>query len=194
MVERLSTIRETRFNPWVRKIPWRRKQQPTPVLLPGKFHGRRSLVGYTPWVAKSQTRLSDFTFYEDLCSQLFASLSCHVQSLDDITLNHSQVSDKRFGYKIQTFKFCRARFSVLATNLNHLKRFGSPRFYPQIFWFSWSECSQSMGIFKKSPQVSPTFALHKGQEPWLDFSGGSVVKNLPTSIGNSGSIPGPGRA
>ena len=30
------------------KIPWRRKWQPTPVLLPGKFHGRRSLVGYSP--------------------------------------------------------------------------------------------------------------------------------------------------
>ena len=30
-------------------IPWRRKWQPTPVLLPGKFHGWRSLVGYSPW-------------------------------------------------------------------------------------------------------------------------------------------------
>ena len=37
------------FNPWVRKIPWRRKWQPTPVLLPGKSHGQRSLVGYSQW-------------------------------------------------------------------------------------------------------------------------------------------------
>ena len=36
------------FNPWLRKIPWRRKWQPTPVFLPGKFHGQRSLVGYSP--------------------------------------------------------------------------------------------------------------------------------------------------
>ena len=35
---------------------------PTPVLLPGKSHGRRSLVGCSPWVAKSRTQLSDFTF------------------------------------------------------------------------------------------------------------------------------------
>ena len=35
-----------RFNPWVRKIPWKRKWQPTPVFLPGKFHGQRSLVAY----------------------------------------------------------------------------------------------------------------------------------------------------
>ena len=36
--------------------------QPIPVLLPGKSHGQRSLVGCSPWVAKSRTRLSDFTF------------------------------------------------------------------------------------------------------------------------------------
>ena len=36
------------LHPWVRKIPWRRKWQLTPVLLPGKFHGQRSLVSYSP--------------------------------------------------------------------------------------------------------------------------------------------------
>ena len=34
------------FNPWVRKITWRRKWQPNPVFLPGKFHRQRSLVDY----------------------------------------------------------------------------------------------------------------------------------------------------
>ena len=37
------------FNPWVRKIPWRRAWQSIPVFLPGEFHGQRSLVGYSPW-------------------------------------------------------------------------------------------------------------------------------------------------
>ena len=37
------------FNSWVRKIPWRRKWQPTPVFLPGESHGQRSLEGYCPW-------------------------------------------------------------------------------------------------------------------------------------------------
>ena len=46
---------------WVGKIPWRRKWQPTPVFLPGESHGLRSLVGYSPWGCKSQTRLSDYT-------------------------------------------------------------------------------------------------------------------------------------
>ena len=40
------------FNPWVRKIPWRRKWQPTPVFLHEKSHGQRSLVGYSPWGRK----------------------------------------------------------------------------------------------------------------------------------------------
>ena len=40
------------FNPWVRKIPWRRKWLPTTVILPGESHGQRSLVGYSPWGCK----------------------------------------------------------------------------------------------------------------------------------------------
>ena len=40
------------FDTWVRKIPWRREWQPTPVVLPGKSHGQRSLVGYSPWGCK----------------------------------------------------------------------------------------------------------------------------------------------
>ena len=37
------------FDPWVGKMPWRRKWQPIPVFLPGESHGQRSLAGYTPW-------------------------------------------------------------------------------------------------------------------------------------------------
>ena len=36
------------FDPWTRKIPWRRAWQPTPVFMPGESHGQRSLVGYGP--------------------------------------------------------------------------------------------------------------------------------------------------
>ena len=44
--------------PWAGKIPWRRQWLPTPVFLPGEFHGQRSLVGYSPW-DRSLTGLSD---------------------------------------------------------------------------------------------------------------------------------------
>ena len=45
MVKNLPSMQET----WVGKIPWRRKWQPTPVLLSGESHGQRSLVGYSLW-------------------------------------------------------------------------------------------------------------------------------------------------
>ena len=56
-----ANARDTGFDPWVKKIPWSGKWQPTPVFLPGKLLGQRSLVGYGPWatvrgVAKSQTK------------------------------------------------------------------------------------------------------------------------------------------
>ena len=46
-VENSPEMQETMFDPWVGKI-WRREWQPTPVLLPGKSHGQRSLAGYRP--------------------------------------------------------------------------------------------------------------------------------------------------
>ena len=51
------------FDPWVRKIPWRRKWQPTPVFLPGKSHGQRSLAGYGPWGHKESDMTSNKHFH-----------------------------------------------------------------------------------------------------------------------------------
>ena len=47
-----ETCRRCSFNPWVGKIPWRRKWQPTPAFLPEKFHGQRRLAGYSQWGLK----------------------------------------------------------------------------------------------------------------------------------------------
>ena len=49
VVKNLPANAGDRFGPWVRKIPWGRKWQPTPVFLPRESHGQRSLVGYHPW-------------------------------------------------------------------------------------------------------------------------------------------------
>ena len=46
--ESACQCRRREFDPWVGKIPWRRKWQGTPVFLPGESHGQRSLVGYSP--------------------------------------------------------------------------------------------------------------------------------------------------
>ena len=53
--ESACQCRRCRFDPWFRKIPWRRKWQPAPVFLPGKSHGQRSLVGYILQGHKSWT-------------------------------------------------------------------------------------------------------------------------------------------
>ena len=52
------------FNSCIRKIPWSRKWFPTPIFLPGKSHGRRNLVTYSPWGCKESDkteRLSTIT-------------------------------------------------------------------------------------------------------------------------------------
>ena len=46
MVENQPEMWETRVRSWIGKIPWRREWQPTPVFLPGEFHGQRSLADY----------------------------------------------------------------------------------------------------------------------------------------------------
>ena len=51
-VKNLPAMWETGFDPRIRKIPWRRAWLPTPVFLPGEFHGQRSLMGYSPWGPK----------------------------------------------------------------------------------------------------------------------------------------------
>ena len=47
--------RRHKLDPWVGKIPWRRKWQPTPVFLPGGSHGQRSLAGHSPQGCKEST-------------------------------------------------------------------------------------------------------------------------------------------
>ena len=61
------------FDPWGRKIPWSRKWQPTPAFLPGKFHGQRSLVGYSP------------------CSQKESDTSKQLNTLAQKNLHHASV-------------------------------------------------------------------------------------------------------
>ena len=67
MVKNLPVMQRPGFDLWVGKIPWRRDWLPTPVFLPGEFHGKRSLVGYSPWGHKEL----------DLTEQVILSLFFH---------------------------------------------------------------------------------------------------------------------
>ena len=61
-----------RFDPWDRKILWRRKWQHTPIFLTGKFYGQRSLMGYSPWGPKE----SDMTEHTRTLRTSFINLQC----------------------------------------------------------------------------------------------------------------------
>ena len=66
------------------KIPWRRKWQPTPVLLPGKSHGRKSLVGYSPWGLEESDTTERLHFH------------FHFHALENKMATHSSVLAWRF--------------------------------------------------------------------------------------------------
>ena len=54
-VEDLPALQERQVDPWVGKMPWRKKWQPTLVFLPGEIQGQRSQACYSPGAAKSWT-------------------------------------------------------------------------------------------------------------------------------------------
>ena len=72
--ESVCQYRGCRFDPWVGKIPWRMKRQPIRVFLPGKSHGQRSLVGYSPWGRKELDMTEQLSvhppFFQCLCMLL----------------------------------------------------------------------------------------------------------------------------
>ena len=59
---------------WVWNIPWRSKWQPTPVFLPGEFHGQKSMAGYSPWGRRELDRI-EVTWH--VPHDTFASCTSH---------------------------------------------------------------------------------------------------------------------
>ena len=78
-----------RFDPWVRKIPWRRAWQPTPLFLPGESHGWRSLAGYSPWSPKESDMIELVHMHEYQCACVFQR---KLQILISFPLNSSTYS------------------------------------------------------------------------------------------------------
>ena len=71
-----------RFDHWIRKTHWRREWQPTPVFLPGEFHGQRSLAGYKSMGSQGVRLNQHFHFL------LFSSCCLHPQSNSSIGIQH----------------------------------------------------------------------------------------------------------
>ena len=80
------------FDLWVRKSPWRRKWQPTPVFLPGKSHGQRSLAGYS---SRSHKRVAHDLATEQKTNTPF------VATWMDLKINIlSEVRERQISYDI----------------------------------------------------------------------------------------------
>ena len=93
------------FDSWVGKIPQRRKWQSTPALLPGKSHGRRSLIGYSPWGCNE----SDTT--ELLHFHLHGASTKHNENFRTLMLHHFSSSQPQRGTYVSLALFYHHDFS-----------------------------------------------------------------------------------
>ena len=110
------------------KIPWRKKWHPTPVFLPGKSHGQRGLVDYSPRVTKSRTRLSDFTlckvcvFYVSFVSKYENWISCIWNSIRYKYFNVKQQCQLTLTWKFLTWiigAFSSSNFLKIFSDMDH---------------------------------------------------------------------------
>ena len=143
-------------NPWVGKIPWRRKWQPTPGFLPGKSHGLRSLVGYCPWGRKESDTTERLPFH-------FLSLCCTLYPHDSIIL-YPEV--------------CTSGFPQLFPSCPHPPPFRQPPICSLYLWFclclvifvclfcfsdsihKWNLWYMSFSILLSSVSIIPSRSIH----------------------------------
>ena len=106
------------FDPWSMKIPWRRKWQPTSAFLPGKFHGQRSLVGYSPWGRKRvrhdvETKNNEETYHSPLPSLLRCYLIPNSKSPCRFISSPGYLPCISEGYMLLNFCFPLANLSFI---------------------------------------------------------------------------------
>ena len=73
VVKNLPAMRVPQVRPW--ELPWRREWLPTPVFLPGEFHGQRSLAGYSPWGLKELDMTEQLTLTLSISRECFKFIS-----------------------------------------------------------------------------------------------------------------------
>ena len=124
---------DCRFHPRVGKIPWRRKWQPTPVFLPGKSLGQRSLAGCSPWGHKEQDttwRLNSNNRKESL-ARLFQTKASIKESQSPISLRTCCCTESLAGSSPgEVEPWCKHYgFCPISKDNQMLFLFSSPEFY-----------------------------------------------------------------
>ena len=96
------SCRRHQFDPWVQKIPWRRKWQPTPVFLPGEPHGQKGLVGYSPWCCKESDRTEHTCVSQYYKVGSWLNCGCGTTDMEgQLKWSHSVVSDSLQRHGLQ---------------------------------------------------------------------------------------------
>ena len=93
-----------RLDPWVGNIPWRRKWQPTPVFLPGKSHGQRSLVGYSLWGQKKKVRHDLETKQQQLTYLLIGSCTFCLPSSNSLSPFPTLITTNLISFSLFVFE------------------------------------------------------------------------------------------
>ena len=162
------------FDPWVQKIPWRRKWKPIPVLLPGKFRGQRSLVGYSKWGRKESDTTEHTHTHTHLVPEHFTSQCIHIQFLDIILF--TQMNDCQMTRLVNTCY--RGNFPFKKLQHTHTHRAGLSAetwqmadLIPQRW--SFKHTLHGVSTFKSSVRLQPMDCSMPGSSvlhPLLEFA------------------------
>ena len=109
--ESACQCRRCGFDPWVRKVPWNRKWQPTPVFLPGKFHGQRIWQAIVLGIAQSWTWLSTHEHFSTCAFinvNLLYSRSLPRNGIEEfyVSVCSAWVDSSKSFYKVFKYTYC----------------------------------------------------------------------------------------
>ena len=174
------------FNPWVGKIPWRRKWQCTPVFLPGESHGQRSVAGYSPWGGKEldMTKVTEHMFRVKIKSYLIFKTWVPLCFLYNCQINIylllfslSVMSDSLWPYGLQLARLpCPSPSSGACSNSCPWSRLCHPTISSSVIPFS--SCLQSFPASGSFPMSH--FLTSGGQS--IGVSASSFDSILPMNI------------
>ena len=176
---------------------WKRKWQPTPVSLLGESHGRRSLVGYSPWSRKES----------DMTEQLFTFILLYYLWKHYIRDHGVPGFIWMIKHELNNFGFLRVQkiSYFLCSSLGNYNLSWNLRAWRTNIFSIWtlkiSICVWVVEIYcSRKFSCLFKYILHKQRPKSLDFiknscrdfPGGPVVKNPPSNAGDAGLIPGQG--
>ena len=155
------------FSPWVRKVPWRRKWQPTPVFMPGKFHGQRNTVGYHPQHRKELDTTEHTHAHTHTHTQSQNKPNCYLFSSEKFLISIKILSLSSFYfiflkiYKIYIFIHTQMQIQLI-------QREEKRRFLLDTCWIILFSCTHSILFYFTSFLSNILFLislLHPGQFP-----------------------------